>query len=324
MNNNIVWVVWEKQRRSIELAAKINAKLLLYNKYENKKILRYIFASFYTIKNLFEIRPKVVIAQNPSIVLAVVVILIRKILDIKVVIDRHSNFMFNKKQNLKYKIFHKISNYTIKNANLTIVTNDYLKSMLKNISDNVFILQDMIPSIVPTKLVELEGEHNVVYICSFDSDEPVTDVIAAFAEIKNIHLYVTGNFSKYVGINQIVKDITPNIHLTGYIDDEQYINMLAASDAIIVLTKSNMTLNCGAYEAVALEKPMILSNTDTIKSYFSMGAVYCEPNKESIKNAVNKCMSNIDKLKIDTKKLKYVLQKNWDDKYNDLMSILNR
>lgn len=100
--------------------------------------------------------------------------------------------------------------------------------------------------------------------------------------------------------------------------------MLAASDAIIVLTKSNMTLNCGAYEAVALEKPMILSNTDTIKNYFSMGAVYCEPNKESIKAAVNECMSNIDKLKIDTKKLKYVLQNNWDNKYNDLMSILNR
>jgi hypothetical protein len=49
--------------------------------------------------------------------------------------------------------------------------------------------------------------------------------------------------------------------------------MMRSVDATIVLSERENCLLCGAYETVASEKPMILSNKEALRNYFDKGAI---------------------------------------------------
>jgi hypothetical protein len=82
-------------------------------------------------------------------------------------------------------------------------------------------------------------------------------------------------------------------------------------------------LLCGAYEAVALAVPMILSDTPVLKEYFNKGAVYTLNNSKSIAKAVIKAKNEYPKLKDDVYKLKNELNMKWFDYYEKLNISLN-
>jgi glycosyltransferase involved in cell wall biosynthesis len=86
-----------------------------------------------------------------------------------------------------------------------------------------------------------------------------------------------------------------NIKLLGYVSNQKYINHLFSCDFTVVLTEQELTLNCGAYESLAAEKPMLLSDTKTIRSYFSFGANYIKGNSISgMRKEITSLTSQLD------------------------------
>ena len=48
--------------------------------------------------------------------------------------------------------------------------------------------------------------------------------------------------------------------MTGFLDYDTYLDLLQKVDVIMDLTTDDKTMLAGAYEAVALEQPLIISN----------------------------------------------------------------
>lgn len=321
MQKNIFWVTWEKQRRNRELSKALDVKLFELSEIDQIKsrFKKYVIGITKTLKIFLREKPKIVFCQNPSLILSLLFVLLKKITGIKVIVDAHNVGLFPKEG--RSLVLGYVAVFIQRRADLTIVTNQGLKEHVEKNGGKAFILQDKIPDIPILKPRGLGGESNILFICSFADDESYQNVFDAARHLDpNIHIYVTGNYKKK-GIQP--DKISDNISLTGFIPEEEYIEMLNSVDAAIILTSRENCLVCGAYETVAVEKPMILSDTKALRDYFSMGAVYAENTGEGIKNAILEVIRRKEELIEGVKTLKIFRHNQWLRNKNDLENKLN-
>jgi glycosyltransferase involved in cell wall biosynthesis len=207
-------------------------------------------------------------------------------------------------------------------ANITIVTNKYLAAMVKESRGNPFILEDKIPAFIKPIQIPLKGKINIASICTFQIDEPYNEVIkSAFLLNSEIYIYITGRYHEKE-LNMI-KNIPNNIVFTGFLNDEDYKNLLFSCDLVMDLTLMENCLVCGAYEAISLEKPLILSDTVALREYFSSGAVFTKNNAGEIAKAIKLALNNYNRLQNEVSELKEELLSDWQIKINKLNKILD-
>lgn len=289
--NDRIWISWEQQRRTITLSQEFNAKLFIV---KNKKngLLRYPALIIRTVGIIFREKPKYVFAQNPSIILAALVCFLKRPCKFTAIIDRHTNFKLNYRKSfkLKWAFFRCLSNYSLAHADHTIVTNKYLKLLIKNHAKKTSVLPDKIPTLMPSDELDIrpqQSKHTAFFVCTFADDEPFREVFAAFKAFPKICLEVTGNYVGSMNPSEI-KNLPPNVKLLGFLSNQSYIDHLYSCDFTVILTNQEFTLNCGAYESLAAKKPMLLSDTKTIRSYFTFGANYAKLDSlESIRAAIS-------------------------------------
>lgn len=318
-----VWIAWERQRRSLVLSKEFECELFIYEKRHHYKVVRYIMASISTISFVLRKKPKVVFVQNPSMILTVLLCWARKIFGYKIVVDRHSNFMFGRENKFLYGFFKLCSEYTIKNADLTIVTNKELKEkFIDRVGGKGAVLPDMIPDMNSYTFKRKKvSKKTVFFITSFSNDEPISEFFEAIDSLpEDYFFYVSGNYLKS---KNIWSPKGRNYLLTGFIEDSTFKSILNSVDAVMVFTKNEMTLTCGAYEGLSAGKPLILSNTKTIKEYFKAGSVYCDPNPYSIKSGILKCFDNYDQLKNEIDSLKEELNRSWRAQFRNIKEMLS-
>jgi len=244
-------------------------------------------------------------------ILAILACLYNKITGTPVVVDRHTTFLLDREypndfQMIIYKLLHRL---TIRWANMTIVTNDFLANIVSELHGKPFVLPDPLPEISYTGGNKLKGNVNIFMISSFGIDEPISEVLHAMKEFKDdVVLYISGNNKK---LDRKIKESAPeNIVFTGFLNDQDFINMLFSAEVIMVLTTAEACMLCGCYEAVAAEKPLITSNKQALKDYFT-GAVFVENDQIGISNGIKLVLSDLNKYKDNILTLKDKLQNKW-------------
>ncbi len=313
-----IWLVSEKHRRSTELSRAFGAELceLLSSDSQIPILLaRYSFIACKTLLLLLRRRPKVVFVQNPSVFLALVVCGLQSLFGYKLIVDRHSNFKlkFVNSKELKWKLFHIISNYTIQKADLTIVTNDFLAEYINEIGGETFILPDKLPKLDLAKKTAMDGEMNIVVVCTFSEDEPIEALIgAAYLLPKNWVVYFTGNEKKCITATRKKELEQRNIRFTGFVSDVMYQSLLFSADIAVVLTTEDYLLTCGAYEAISLGKALVVSNTKTIKNYFRRGVIYTDPTPEAISVAIKNGMADLSYFESEIISFRKELSSQWE------------
>jgi glycosyltransferase involved in cell wall biosynthesis len=235
------------------------------------------------------------------------------------VVDRHTTFLLDKdyKNTPRLFFFKLLNRLTIRHADITIVTNSLLADMVKGLKGTPYTLPDMIPALVKTKKVELKARHNILMITSFGIDEPVQDVLMAMKDFSHdeVCLYVTGDYKKLD--ESILNLAPPNVIFTGFLDEQDYINMLFSCDAIMVLTTASACMLCGCYEAVSANKPLITSDKDVLREYFT-DAVFVDNTAPGISVGIKKILDNKDHYRERIESLKVRLITQWEEQYKQL------
>ena len=110
-------------------------------------------------------------------------------------------------------------------------------------------------------------------MCTFGPDEPYLAVLEAARLIDpEIGIYVTGDPR-----GKADPEAWPDhVVFCGRVTWERYDQLLCSVNGVIDLSTRERCLLCGAYEAVAAGKPMILSRTQTLMGYFARGAVFTD------------------------------------------------
>jgi glycosyltransferase involved in cell wall biosynthesis len=204
----------------------------------------------------------------------------------------------------------------IKHINLNLVHNDSIlkRECLRN--SHTIVLEPKIPY-KPTAHCQNQLL-NIVVVCGYGKDEPINEILKATHLITDVNFYLTGKSSKLKNV-----PLNKNVQLTGYLKDSGYENLLRTADIIMVLTTRPDTVLSGAYDSVGLEKPLITSDTATLRKYFYKGTIITENNAKSIADAINQARKNLDKLHTEMESLRKEKELTWQKQFVPVAEILN-
>ena len=235
------------------------------------RLVRYLKCSGETLRVLLSERPLVVCVPNPSVVLNVMLLALRWILDFRLISDAHYGGIVavNGSRWLQWTL--EVIN---RRADLVIVTNEAHAETVNDLGGHSFICPDPLPVPPtfghPSKAAE---RPEVMFICSFATDEPYEDVLDAgpLLDGLGLQMIVSGDYEK-VGINP---EEHPSVRFLGYVDIESYWENLWNAAVVLDFTNHDACLVCGGYEAMVAEKPLVLSATPALRGFFTHGTVFC-------------------------------------------------
>lgn len=89
--NSVIWLAWERHRRSLEISKYLRVKAILLED-RRRRIIRHPILVMKTIRVIFQGKPKVLIIQNPSIVLSILACLVLKsrLIKLSLIVDAHN------------------------------------------------------------------------------------------------------------------------------------------------------------------------------------------------------------------------------------------
>jgi glycosyltransferase involved in cell wall biosynthesis len=113
-------------------------------------------------------------------------------------------------------------------------------------------------------------------------------------------------------------DAPPNVCFTGFLNEADYQSLLASCDVLMALTRQPYTLLCGAYEAMSLGRPLVLSRHEDLAAYFARGRLLADNTPEAIAAAVEEALNRSEELAAQMRELREELRVVWDARFREL------
>jgi glycosyltransferase involved in cell wall biosynthesis len=300
-----IWISWERHRRTRELSRALGTELFeLTSRFP--RVLRYVALLARTAVCVARQRPSILVVQCPSLVLGLGAGILKPLFRFTLVADLHTEavrpYVFSS------PVYAFLFGLVRRAADACLVTNASQKRIVEGGGGRAFVLPDKVPDLVrmgPPRSPRPGAQ--AVFICTYAPDEPFLEVLeAARALHPLVTIHVTGN---HRGVGESLP--ASPAHLTGFLPEEEYVELLGAADVIIDLTRMEDCLVCGAYEAVALGKPLVTSDTSALRSYFRMGTVYTRHDAPSLAASIIYALAHKDTLAAEMKTLKFELARDW-------------
>lgn len=316
-----IWLTWHYQARTRNIAKALNIPVYEYFKNDNL-FSRHFLSSLWTLKVLLTKRPNKIIIQCSFMLLLIVAIYkALRFNKVILIVDCHTKALRRKAKGLLNYVFWPLKKFSFKFADLSIVSNRGLLKELKILHTNYLILPDKIPENKIKVAKPYSGKY-CVYISSFAVDEPFKEILEVSELLKNeFKLFWTG---KYPDIVNDIKQQYSNIEFTGYLTFDHYYNLIGNADCLMALTTEEDCLQSGAYEALSLGVPFIISNTRALREYFQGAAVYTNHSPGEITKAIKYSFDNSAKLISEMKKIKEIRSQEFNLSLNHISNLLNK
>ena len=288
-----VWITWERQTRNRSMAKAVHAE---YIEYAYKKgLLRYIVLSLKTLSFLIKRKPEIIYFQNPSVVLGLVCTLYGFFFrHVKLVGDYH-NCALDESSRLFF-----LSKFIARHCSLVIVTNSSLEHIVAKMGGIAISFPDPLPDVGPFEGGHLQKTKDIVFVTSWANDEPINEVLSAFitSDLHNegVSLLMTGRprFDRLTSSQKFYNQ--HGIVFLGFVDEMRYWALLESAYFVIDLTTRENCMVCGAYEALAVERMLLLSGNKATTEYFGCGLTYTNNTVEDIREKLLFINSNIHNL----------------------------
>jgi hypothetical protein len=318
--NKIVFIVWDREGiRAYGISKYVGASLHFLYTSRIKHPLLYIR----TLRILRRERPRIIICQSPPITCAFIAMVYRYLFASmsrpKIIIDVHTGAI-SKPWSKNF------SRIIMRRATINLVINmEQQNHLIQNYQIKPIVLEDPIPDFTDilssTKKheeyrLEQKAIFNVAVISSFAYDEPLQAVFDAASKLPDVYFYITGD-KKNADKKLLIKK-PDNVIITGFLNYNTYVDLLQKVDVIMDLTTENTSIVAGAYEAVALEQPLITSDWLPLRRYFNKGTIFINNSTEDIRNAIIVAMTKKDELSQGMHQLKLERTKEWKEKISNI------
>jgi glycosyltransferase involved in cell wall biosynthesis len=310
-----LWITWEHHRRTTELCRALSIELCELTS-RRARAVRYLVLVVRTVRCLLRRRPTLVVVQCPSVVLGAVVAMLKPLLRFTLVADLHNEAV--RPYSISSRLYGMVLAFIHGTADVCIVSNRHLSPVVQAAGGTAFVLPDKLPDLAPRTVVHPDSTRMVVFVCTYARDEPFREVIEAARFLEpSVTLFVTGDYRRIDGLRP-----PDNVYLTGFVSERDYVALLQMADVIVDLTSIDDCLVCGAYEAVALGKPLVTSDTAALREYFSRGAVYTRHDRRSLAAAMTDALDNAEQLGAEMRELRVELDRDWTRQRDALRQLL--
>ena len=201
------------------------------------------------------------------------------------VVDMHTVGFYDP----KWRALRRLEMPALRQAASNVVTNAELAGRVRAWGCPVAILTDPLP--MPPDLSGVEPEPGTAtIIATFSKDEPITLLPEVASALRDVRFFVTGR-------PRLDTTTWPaNLVATGFLSDTDFWRRLAASAVIVVLTKRPNTLLSGAYEALSLRSPLVVSDHAVLREYFEDAVVYVHDDVAGIAAGVREALARTAEL----------------------------
>jgi glycosyl transferase family 4 len=319
MSGHTSFLTWIVHRRTRELCAHLDIELAEIIS-AKRGIRRYLELIPRTIGFLRAKRPAVLLVQSPSMVLAVLCVLLRPWFGFKLVFDAHNEAV--EPYLHPSAAVRAVTYWLLRKADRVIVTNGQLATIVARHRGKPISLPDPPPKPPHAAVRPLPGSFRVTVISTFAGDEPLPAVLSAARALREpgFHFFVTGNPAK---LDPSLRDAIPdNVTLTGFLAEPDYWSLLASSDAVLDLTTMDNCLVCGAYEAIAVDKPLVLSANAASIETFSGFAQFADNTAEGTQAALVRLRSEHSAMIRAMPELKAAFARKWAEQAAVLRSFI--
>ncbi len=313
----LAWSPPSHTRRSELMARRLGIPLRRVHVLRKGRLtpVRYALQALLTWGTLFHERPRAVLVQNPPIFASLCAWLYCALTQSTLIIDSHTDA-------LKGRIWQwslPLHRFLSRRAKATMVTNPYLAQLVQGWGARSQIVVD-VPSELPMGMPYPVGHpFNIAMVSSFAPDEPLEEVTRAAEGLPDVGFYVTGD-PKWGSGHLPPRPM--NVHLTGFLSDDDYYGLLRSVQAVMALTTEDHTMQRGACEAVWLGQPIITSDWPVLRQAFHKGAVHSDNSTEGIRAAIIEMRARHQELTQEVLVLQQERQQQWEQVVQELQAML--
>jgi glycosyltransferase involved in cell wall biosynthesis len=271
-----LFIVWKSyQRRAEVLAPLFDADIKFIPHLFHSKYLRpldYLYKLIVTVMYMIRTRPSYAIVQAPPHYAALPPIL----LNVPFILDGHNGIF--QSYWLKLPLF----SFIMRKAIAIVVHNvEFLELFRGEYPEKpYFVVSD------PLQYIEAPGvrrkEKQIMFICSFDQDEPIDAIIGTIENSPDYTFVITANARKLPAVQRQRLEALPNLNLTGFLSTKEYHETLCSSTAAIALTNMVATQQSGACEALSSNTPLIATRSSLSEKLFGEWAILVDNTADSI------------------------------------------
>ncbi|MCJ0902130.1 glycosyltransferase [Rhodococcus sp. ARC_M6] len=255
--------------RSQELAEKLGVDAQFLEPADTRRnlIRRYASAIRWTISTLRATDSNSVYLMLPPAP-ALLTVLLFKGRNRMLVADLHTGFFLDS----KWKWFTPLGLRLLRNS-VALVTNEGLRAKCEAAGVRSIVLHDILEDRTKDPVAQRpDGSDLVLCPLSYANDEPVDQLLQAARQCPDLKFVFTGKAP------QAVRDQAPkNVHFTGFVKTEDYLDLLNQSSAVVALTTRDLTMQRAGYEALMYGKPQVTSNFVVLREFLGEAAHYVDP-----------------------------------------------
>jgi glycosyltransferase involved in cell wall biosynthesis len=240
-----------------------------------------------------------VIVQSPPSFAVLFVALYCKLTNSHYIIDAHSDAFQRSIWTRPQWLYDRIT----RAAALTLVTDNYFRTMIEQKGGRARVLRDPVVS-VPLVPIQSPEQFSVTVVNTFARDEPLEAVLEAAASLPEVHFSITGKRSR--GNPALLQRAPRNVVFTDFLPNEAYFQLLRSSHAVMSLTTRDHTLQCGACEALSLERPIITSEWPLLREYFNRGTVHVDNTSPGIRQGIESLKQDYDRYEAEVIQLRQI------------------
>ncbi|HEU0078979.1 MAG TPA: hypothetical protein VFQ76_15095 [Longimicrobiaceae bacterium] len=282
-----VFLTWNDSRRSATLARTLGVERVTLVAQRNGP-LRHPAGAAATARWLFAARPRLVWFQF-SLALGVVLAVYQRLArgrGVRLAVDVHSKALRRSGPWwLRWAVL-PVKRWAFASCHAVLVSNEvdarYAEEVLRA---PALILPDPLPEPPVASAAEWQGGGQVVFVCSYDVDEPVPLILEAARRIApHATVVLTGDTRPLdPGLRAELERVAT---LPGRLPEAEYWGLLRGAGCIVVLTTDTACLPCGAYEAIVLGKRPVLASDPTRERVFGEAGVFAELSADGVADAV--------------------------------------
>ena len=194
-------------------------------------------------------------------------------------------------------------------AATTLVHNAHLAETVRAAGGHATVVPD-VPVVFPERQVfERPAGFVVAAVCSFNYDEPLSDMFEAAQALPDVTFLVTGNARH---LDPALKTRQPaNVRLTGFLSTPAYGGLLASADVVLTLTTRDHTMLRGAYEAIYQGTPVIVSDWPLLREAFPIGAAHVNNTADEIARAIRAIQAEPERYRTEAARLRQLKLARW-------------
>jgi glycosyltransferase involved in cell wall biosynthesis len=281
--------------------------------------LKYLGQTLETWRVLARERADAVFVMSPPPVAVLAVYLACLFTRAPFVVDAHSGAF----RHPRWRLFQRPQFWLCRRALTTIVTSEHLAGLVRSHGGHATIVPD-VPVTYGTEphVARPDDEFRVVCVTSFDRDEPIAALFEAARRLPELRFFMTGNPAGPNGLHGLQPPA--NVTLTGFLEESRYGALLQSAGVVLALTTDDHTMQRGAWEAIYLGTPVIVSDFAILRQAFDEGALHVDNSPEAIAEAILRMKGCWREYRLAAGRLRARKLERWSSSKRALLDLLGR